>query len=302
MTIKVAGFYLLGRKAYQSLVKFITEFGSECISYVVIGKDIGVDNDYSLELMDICSKNNIKAYLRGEKVALEASIKFSIGWRWMLEKEKLIVFHDSLLPKYRGFSPLVNMLIEGEPKIGVTALIASSKYDEGDILNQLSEDITYPIKIDAAIELVSGLYAELLCGTYRDYVGASNIKGIPQEHNEATYSLWRGKEDYYIDWTESSSRIERTVNALGSPYEGARTLANNDEVIILDAESVNDVFVENRSFNVGKIIFMDDNIPIVICGQGLIKLNKVVFINDNKIKSIGFRTKFGTRQNENSKS
>ena len=293
MTIKSVGFYLLGNKAYLSLIKFIATFGVECISYVVIGKDRGVDNDYSSDILDICSKNNIDIYLREQEIDRKASIKFSIGWRWMLNTGNLVVFHDSLLPKYRGFSPLVNMLIEGEQRIGVTALIASSKYDEGDILNQLSKEITYPIKINEAIEIVSELYSELLCITYKNYLDSPKLEGIPQNHNIASYSLWRDREDYHIDWSESSSRIERTINALGSPYEGAKTYVNKEELIILDAVIVKDVFVENRSKNIGKVIFMDCNEPVVVCGEGLIKLKKFRFSNNDMTRKLGFRSRFG---------
>ena len=49
------------------------------------------------------------------------------------------------MPKYRGFAPLVNSLVNGEKIIGVTALFASEEYDNGDIIMQSSVDITYPI-------------------------------------------------------------------------------------------------------------------------------------------------------------
>ena len=63
--------------------------------------------------------------------------KFAIGWKWIIDNtSQLIVLHDSLLPKYRGFSPLVNSLINGDTLTGVTALFASSEYDKGEIIEQ----------------------------------------------------------------------------------------------------------------------------------------------------------------------
>jgi methionyl-tRNA formyltransferase len=53
--------------------------------------------------------------------------------------------HDSLLPKYRGFAPLPNALINGEREVGVTALFASEEYDMGDIVCQRRLAVEYPM-------------------------------------------------------------------------------------------------------------------------------------------------------------
>ena len=85
--------------------------------------------------------------------------QLAIGWRWLISgTENLIVLHDSLLPKYRGFAPLVNSLINGEQEIGVTAIWAGPEFDAGEIIFQEKAGICYPIKIQEAIEIVSGLY------------------------------------------------------------------------------------------------------------------------------------------------
>ena len=81
------------------------------------------------------------------------------GWRWLLPStEKLIVLHDSLLPRYRGFNPLVSQLIDKEERLGVTAFFASDRYDCGDIINQPSIKVSYPLKINEAIERVCNCY------------------------------------------------------------------------------------------------------------------------------------------------
>src|SRR5579863_2364382 len=55
----------------------------------------------------------------------EGALAFLVGWQYLLPEVSgvmAVVFHDSLLPKHRGFSPTVAALIAGEKKIGVTAL------------------------------------------------------------------------------------------------------------------------------------------------------------------------------------
>ena len=78
----------------------------------------------------------------------------AVSWRWMIKhpKNKLIVFHDSILPKYRGFAPLVNMLINGEKEIGVSAIFGADEYDS-EIISEKTT-ISYPIKIQKPFRLI----------------------------------------------------------------------------------------------------------------------------------------------------
>ena len=63
----------------------------------------------------------------------------------------LIVIHDSILPTYRGYLPLVSQLIDGQKEIGVTAILANENFDEGDIVHISKTKINYPITINDAI-------------------------------------------------------------------------------------------------------------------------------------------------------
>ena len=58
------------------------------------------------------------------------------------DKSKLIVFHDSVLPKLRGFNPLVTSLINGYEEIGVTVLYGTEDFDRGEIILQKKVNIT----------------------------------------------------------------------------------------------------------------------------------------------------------------
>ena len=106
----------------------------------------------------------------------------------------LIVLHDSLLPKYRGFAPLPTALINAEPYVGVTALFAKEKsdeYDRGDILGQRKLAVTYPARIQTVISAISGAYADLVIDIWRRIHAGVKLTGTPQNEAEATYSLWR---------------------------------------------------------------------------------------------------------------
>jgi len=288
------GLYLIGAKGFSVLERLLAEYGASCIAFVVAAQDTGTEEDYFDEINALCFEAEINFYKRSNesKELLRADYFFAVGWRWLIKNSsKLVVFHDSLLPKYRGFSPLVNMLINGEKEIGVTALLASDEYDRGDILDYGSIALQYPIKISAAIKLISPIYANLAVGIYQRLLSGGDLSGQPQDESLATYSLWRDEEDYCIDWSSSSVDIERFCNSVGYPYKGACAYVRGDRVWIRDVEPMHDVFVESRKSNVGKVIFVVGGAPVVVCGTGLLKVTDYRFECDGE-KKINFRTRF----------
>jgi methionyl-tRNA formyltransferase len=293
--VKQFAFYLLGKKGYRCLDRFIKEYGGKAVSFVVSAKDRGVKNDYFDEISSLCRQHALNLYNRSEYIPESFDVSFAIGWRWLIpDSSRLIVFHDSLLPRYRGFAPLVNMLIKGEERIGVTALFASEDYDSGDIIAQKSIQITYPLKISEAIDRVADLYESALLTIVRRIVSGAGLQGIQQDESAATFSLWRDETDYEIDWNVGSDELKRFVDAVGCPYSGAKTKLHSEWVRVLGVELAKDVEVESREAHLGKVIFMDDGCPIVVCGKGLVKLVIVTDENGNSlIGKIPFRTRFG---------
>ncbi|MEQ9376693.1 MAG: formyltransferase family protein [Imperialibacter sp.] len=267
----------IGLKGLMCL-KSIDPNNLDIINGVVIGSDKGVVNDYSREIQVYCESNGLRFSTRTSSQQLLESSRYvvAIGWRWMVKvsyNQELIVFHDSLLPKYRGFNPLVSALINGEKEIGVTCLLGSDEYDRGEIISQYRSKIDYPIKIQEAIELVSEGYASLFSDLLNAVKAAQGLHHLKQNEKEATYSVWRDEEDYRICWQESSNKIKRFIDAVGYPYKGARATLGDQEIIIVDAEVAQPYFVENRG--VGKVLFKDGELPTVICGEGLLKINKI---------------------------
>ncbi len=273
--VRKTGFYLMTEKGFFVLQSFLRDFDKQNVEAVVIGRDKNVVNDYSEKIKKLCEQTNISYYYRQDEYQFKANVIFAISWRWIIKDfENIIVLHDSLLPKYRGFAPLVNCLINGEKKVGVTALNASESYDCGDIIAQKELNIDYPIKIYDAIQRISPLYYELIKDIAEIYFSGKELNSYPQDNSKATYSLWRDKSDYRIDWSEAADKIRRFIDAVSYPYEGAYTYVEKHKVIITDAEVFEDVTIENRQ--PGKIIFMDDNNPVVVCGKGLLKIKHMV--------------------------
>lgn len=288
--------FSLGEKG-SSVVKALFQRTAGHYFGCVIGQDNAVEEDCSSDLTKFCEINGIKYYSRNESLFndCEYDLFLAVGWRWIireLPKEKLIVFHDSLLPKYRGFSPLVNALINKEKVIGVTALLGAEDYDTGNIILQDRVDIEYPTEIGAEIKRISRVYANLaieLVSKYND--GTINWSGYPQDESKASYSLWLDEEDYRINWNDDSKDIEHFISCVGYPYRGAATLLNGEKVRITKGLPRPDVKIENRS--PGKIIFMEFGCPVVVCGTGLIILKEISDENGKSMLPLKvFRSRF----------
>ena len=291
---KNVAFYLLGSKGLIVLKDFLQKFTSININCVVIGEDQSVENDYSKDIIELCIENRISFYKRKDVIIFNSNLIFVVGWRWIINQnqEKLIVLHDSLLPRYRGFNPLVTALLNNDREIGVTALFAAKEYDRGEIIKQKSIIIDYPIKLIEVINKISEIYSEIINEIFYDFLQNNKIKSIKQDESKASYSLWRDEYDYKIDWRKSAAYISRFIDSVGYPYSGAQTTFEDKTCIIIDSEAIEDVLIENRT--VGKIIFIENGFPIIVCGQGLLKIKQMKNkeTNENMLPMSKFRARF----------
>lgn len=285
--------FLMTEKGYRVLKRLGVEH-AERISCVVGATDSEVQNDYYQEIRILCDQLGISFVDRRDFGQVTSRFALAVSWRWLIEPgiALLVVFHDSLLPKYRGFSPLVSALINGEPEIGVSVILASDEYDRGEIIHQSKVTIQYPLKIKSAIGKVSGLYSDAANTVVENLLGGSTLHTRPQSEQDASYSLWRDAEDYRIDWQDSAERIRRFIDAVGFPYDGAKTLVSGKMARVLDAEEIEDVAIENRV--AGKVIFVQRGCPVIVCGKGLLRLTHLEDSNSGEflLPLARFRTRF----------
>ena len=201
------------------------------------------------------------------------ALVFVVGWQFLLPlaSRNMVVFHDSLLPRYRGFAPTVAALIKGESEIGVTAFSPSATPDEGPIIEQAAMPVLYPMKIATALELQAQLMAELASKIFSKWTG-EGLLAVPQDGTRATYCLWRDEIDYWIDWSWTAQTIERFVNAVGFPYAGARTFVAGETVTLEEVTVLDDLTFEIR--DPGKIWRLDMGRAVVVCGSGLWRIDR----------------------------
>lgn len=263
--------YLMTEKGYRVLRHIVEHLDKSGVALVVSEPDPGLTHDYFDEIKALCAEYGIPFLRRAAPLPVATPYSLAVSWRWLIATEsRLVVLHDSLLPRYRGFAPLVSCLTNGEETIGVTALYASPEFDQGDVLLQAARPIRYPIKIAQAIALAIECYLDIVSRLWPGLQTGQPLPATPQQESAASYSLWRDEQDYRIDWAEDSQTIRRFIDAVGEPYRGASTLINGRLHRVLEAEVEPDVVIENRT--AGKVLFLRDQAPVVVCGTGLLRL------------------------------
>ena len=138
--------YLCGVKGYEA-AKVIISSHQKFIGSVVIAPDTGTVDDPFEKISQVFESAGIKVSTTDPGKISELAL--AIGWKKLIDAnyQQIIVIHDSLLPKYRGWNPLLTALINGDTKIGATAIIATSQVDAGPIIAQASKSIKYPINL-----------------------------------------------------------------------------------------------------------------------------------------------------------
>lgn len=208
-----------------------------------------------------------------------ADLIFVGGWQYLHATfdARYVVFHDALLPRYRGFAPTPTALINGESRIGVTAIAMSDVMDAGPIYTQHALSIAYPTTSREAYQALRDVYSA--CA--RDVVDAwraGTLTATPQDETAATYSVWRGADDLRIHWALDAARIARFVDAVGWPFEGARSMYRGREIVVRRVEVAADLYFEER--HPGKIWAIRSNHPEIICGSGMLRIVESAYADD----------------------
>lgn len=142
--------------------------------------------------------------------------------------------HDSLLPKYAGFSPLIWALVNGETEVGVTAHLMDEELDAGDIVLQRAVPVG---PTDTATDLFHrtvDLIAPVTTGAL-DLIASGQTAFIRQDRSLASFFHKRSPEDSRIDWNWPAEDLERLVRAQSAPYPSAFTFHRGRRLEILSS-------------------------------------------------------------------
>lgn len=120
--------------------------------------------------------------------------------------------HASLLPKYRGASPIQNALLNGDKKTGITIIRMDKNIDTGNIVSQKEIDISSDDTVEDLTAKLSALGSSLLIKTIPDYV-AGRIKPKKQDNSKATFCRLIKRADGLVDWNDKAENIYNKFRA-----------------------------------------------------------------------------------------
>ena len=141
--------------------------------------------------------------------------------------------HPSLLPRYRGPSPIPAAILAGDDETGVSIILMDAGMDSGPILAQRPLRIEPSDTTDSLSQKLAGMAAELLAETLPRWL-KDEIAPQPQDAALATRCPLLRKEDGDIDWTRPALHIWRQVRAY-NPWPGAQTHVDDQPLQIWQA-------------------------------------------------------------------
>ena len=193
----------------------------------------------------------------------------------MLEIPKFgaINIHASLLPKYRGASPVQCAILSGEKKTGITLMQMNEKMDEGDILQQEKIEIGENETADALLARLGKLGEKMIVKLIPDRINGK-VESVEQDHDKATYCKPIGREDGKIDWDNTAGEIFRQWRAY-HPWPGIFSILNaKNQPKRLKLSEIEIVPGNETGAEPGKIIKYNQE-AAVQAKKGLIVLKKI---------------------------
>ena len=200
--------------------------------------------------------------------------------------------HASLLPKYRGASPIQWAVIDGCEYSGVTTMKMDEGLDTGDIL------LVDKVKLDkketggSLFDRLSIVGAKLLIKTLE---GLETGSIIPEKQNEAesSYVKMLKKSMGELDFTKSARQIECLIRGL-NPWPSAFTHLNGKMLKIWDADVVNDSddIINNNNVSkeceAGTVCYVDKMTFIIKCGKDYLKVNELQLEGKKRMSTDAF--------------
>jgi methionyl-tRNA formyltransferase len=138
-----------------------------------------------------------------------------------IPKYNCVNIHPSLLPKYRGPSPVTAAILNGDVNTGVTIMVVEKKVDSGPMLAQKESPVMPDDTTESLTARLATLGAALLIETLPAWV-AGKIQPRVQNEAQASYTRMAAKDDGRLDWKLTAMQLERRVRAY-YPWPGCFT-------------------------------------------------------------------------------
>ena len=207
-----------------------------------------------------------------EKKSFDCSVLVSFG-KILPEKlinipdRKTINLHPSYLPKYRGPSPIISALLEGDAKTGISLIKMTEEIDAGDAYLISEFAIADDDNRDSLEEKIAKIGAPLLV-SIMDLIEENKIAAFPQGNNNISYTKIFSKNDLKVDWNRSAVEIRNKIRAFSSK-PGCFTNWKEKKIKILKTSICNDEKLKKLlkdEYRNGTVICADKNGLFIKCG------------------------------------
>ncbi|MEK7531521.1 MAG: methionyl-tRNA formyltransferase [Patescibacteria group bacterium] len=157
--------------------------------------------------------------------------------------------HPSLLPKYRGPSPIISQVLEGEKNVGVSIMLLDEKVDHGKVFARKETALSSPLSALDLEEQLAKMGANLFTEILPSIVSGELI-GETQDESQATYTKKFSKEDGLLEVSENDEKNYRKYLALGETigtyFFVTRKNGEKKRVVIRKAVFENNIFIPTR--------------------------------------------------------
>ena len=178
----------------------------------------------------------------------------------------VVNIHASLLPHYRGASPITASILNGDKHTGVTLMKMELEMDTGPIIAKSDNVEIKPDDTTASLtKKLMQVGADLLNQYLIQYLG-NNIRPITQDDTQATYVKIIHKEDGKIDWQNSAEMIDRQIRGY-NPWPSAYTFWNGQRLKILMGQ-----VISSANQPTGRVWLTEDKFPAISTNQNSVKL------------------------------
>ena len=194
--------------------------------------------------------------------------------------------HASLLPKYRGASPIQSAILNGDEITGTTSMLMDVGLDTGDILEQNSIEIDKKDTSDKLFEKLSILTAKTIHHTIKNF---ADLKRVKQDDNKATKAIIIKKEYGKIYFkNENKIDIDRKIRAYTSWPSAYIDLNEKEKLKIWDVDIIEGDIDLSQSKMLIDNIYIDGDALYAKCKDGYLKINQVQKSGKNKMSSKDF--------------
>jgi methionyl-tRNA formyltransferase len=186
-----------------------------------------------------------------------------------LPPHRCLNVHASLLPSYRGASPIAAAILAGEETTGVTIMRMDEGMDTGPLLAQVQCPIAADDTTETLTQKLAELGAELLVETLPGWLSGA-LEAQPQDDSQASYCRPLRKQDGHLDWSEPADLLERQIRAY-DPWPGTYTTWQGQRLSVIQARAWPNVEAPGHP---GEVVALEGGVGVVT-GRGVLELKEV---------------------------